>query len=117
MASENTDEIPGLLDSLELVDNAIALVRVALNQNPGMDDTRALNQQVLRLQAERGVLEAEINAAVGGQAVQGPSSAQHAAIAALSTQVESAVSANAAAGQAINLASRVLGLISQVVSA
>lgn len=110
------DEIPGLLDSLELVNDALALVHLGLGNNPSMDQARTLNQQELRLAAERDVLKAEIDSAINGQAVQGPTTAQHAAISALSAQVEAATQANAAATQTIALASLALGLLTQVVT-
>lgn len=116
MATDNTDPIPNLLDSLDLVDEAIGLVQVALNHNPGADDARTLNQQALRLEAERGVLQAEIDAAADASPAQGPTPAQHAAIVALTVQVEAAANANAATSQAIALASQALGLITQVVT-
>ena len=116
MTKQDTDPVPGLLDSLELVDDAIGLVGVGLNQNPSMDEERTLSQQELRLKAERGVLQAEVNAAASWQSAQGPSDTQHAAIVALSIQVEAATNANAAASLAIGLVSETLGLIAQVVS-
>jgi len=116
MATLIPDPIPGLLDALELLDDSIALVHVAMNQNPSADEERRLNQQELRLQAERGVLEAEINSSVAGQPAQGPTPTQHAEIARLSSQVEAATQANVAASAAIALVSDALGLVTQIVS-
>lgn len=116
MPTDTDDPIPLLLDSLGLVDSAIGLVQVGLNSNPSVDKERTLNQQEQRLTAERSVLQAEIDAANDGCQVQGPTTAQHASIVALTVQVESATNTGAAADDVVDLVSQALGLVSQVVS-
>lgn len=111
-----TDKVPALLHAIELVDSAIALAEGALNDNPSPEEERALNQTLLRLNAERAVLEAELDAALNEDtAVQGPNAAQLAQIESLSKQVEQATSAGAAADAKIALAGKVLNVAAAIV--
>jgi hypothetical protein len=105
-----------ILHAIELVDDALAMVDMALNNNPSADEERALRQRKLRLEAERAVLEAELDAALDGNVVaQGPSPAQLAEIVSLVQSVEDATNQRAAASSVLSLASKALGLIADVV--
>jgi hypothetical protein len=112
-----TDKVSELLLAIELVDDAIALVEIALLNNPSTEDERALRRNLLRLEAERSVLEAELDAALDADtAVQGPGAAQQAEIERLSNAVESATNAAVAASLAIALTAKVLDLTISVVT-
>lgn len=106
-----------ILHAIELVDDALAMVDMALNNNPSVDEERALRRRTLRLEAERAVLEAELDAALDGNAVaQGPSPAQLAQIVSLVEKVEAATNTRAAASGVLSLASKSLALIADVVN-
>jgi hypothetical protein len=106
-----------LLHAIELVDNALALIDIALNGNPTPDEERSLRRQLLRLEAERRVLEAELDALLDDDDAQGPDPQQLAAIVALSEKVEQATLNRVAASSAIALVSRTLTLIVDVIKA
>lgn len=106
-----------ILHAIELMDDTLAMVDMALNNNPSADEERALRRRKLRLEAERAVLEAELDVALDGNAVaQGPSPAQLAAIVLLVEQVEAATNQRAAASSVLSLASKALALITDVVT-
>ena len=70
----------------------------------------------LRLEAERAVLEAELDAAMDGNATaQGPSATQLAVIVSLVDKVEAATNQQAAASLVLSLASKALALVTDVV--
>jgi hypothetical protein len=105
-----------LHDSLDLMDDTIGLIRKALNHNPSDAQRRDLEQNLLRLNAERGVLQAEFDSAEEGDTeVQGPSTAQMQAVASLSARVETATKNANLSSNAIALGGQVFSLLSQVV--
>jgi ATP-dependent Clp protease ATP-binding subunit ClpA len=105
-----------ILHAIELVDDALAMVDMALNSNPNPDQERALRRQRLRLEAERAVLEAELDAALdSSSSAQGPNAAQLAEIVALVEAVETATNQQAAISNVLSLGSQALGLITDVV--
>jgi hypothetical protein len=111
------DKVPGLLDSITLVDNATTLAEAALLNNPSVEDDRALRRLLLRLKAERAVLDAELDAALAEESsVQGPSTAQLAQIEVLTAQVEQATNAGAAVNASIALVGKVLDLATAIVA-
>jgi hypothetical protein len=111
------DHVVELLLAIALVDDAIALAEAALLNNPSTEEERALRRNLLRLRAERAVLEAELGAALDADTeVQAPSRAQLAQIAALSDEVEAATNAAVAASLAVALTARVLDLSVAVVT-
>lgn len=112
-----SDQVVELLLAIALVDDAIALAESALLRNPSTEEERALRRNLLRLQAERAVLEAELNAALDqSTGVQAPGAAQLAEIVALSDEVEAATNAALAASAAVALTARVLDLSISVVT-
>ena len=105
-----------ILHAIELADDTLAMLDMALNHNPSLDEERALRRRTLRLEAERAVLEAELDAALDGNAVaQGPSPAQLAEIVSLVEAVETATNQRAATSSVLSLASKSLALITDVV--
>jgi hypothetical protein len=105
-----------ILHAIELADDTLTLVDIALSNNPSPDDERALRRQKLRLEAERAVLEAELDAALDGNAAaQGPSAAQLAEVLNLVQAVEAATHQRAVAGNVLGLASKSLALITDLV--
>lgn len=107
-----------LLHVIELADETLGMIDMALNNNPSVDEERALRRLTLRLEAERTGLEAELDAALDGQSVaQGPSPQQLAEIVALVELVEAATNQRAAASAVISLGSKSLGLITDAVKA
>ena len=115
--ANGTDKVPELLDAIAVVDGAIALAEGALHDNPSLAEERALNRTLLRLNAQRAALEAELDAALAGSTlVQGPSDAQLAQIAALSEEVELATNAAATVSARIALTTKVLTLASSVLA-
>ena len=106
-----------LLHAIDLVDQALAMVDVALNNNPAPDEERSLRRQRLRLEAERRALEAELDAALDRVTVAaGPTAPQMATILALVDDVERATNQRAAATRVISLARQTLTVISDVTS-
>lgn len=104
-----------ILHAIELVDDALAMIDMALNNNPSVDEERALRRRKLRLEAERAVLEAELDAALDGNAAaKGPSPEQLAQIVSLVQKVEAATNQQAAAGSVLSLASKALALVAEV---
>ena len=115
--ANDTDSVPGLLDSITLVDAAISLAESALLDNPSKEDERSLNRSILRLQAERASLDAQLDAALASEtAVLGPSPAQLAVIESLTAQVEKAAAATATVSAGIALSGKVIDLMAKVVS-
>ena len=105
-----------LHDALDLLDDAIGLVRKALNHNPSDDERRDLEQLQLRLEAERAVLQAEYDAALdGGTAVQAPSTEQVNKVATLSGQVATATKQANLASDAIALGGKIFDLATEIV--
>jgi ATP-dependent Clp protease ATP-binding subunit ClpA len=110
-----SDLISHLLQSIELVDQAIAAVETALNSNPSPDEERALRKKLLQLQQERAALQAELDAVLDGDTqVNAPTKAQMVQVEALLTEVERARNQALSAATGIRLASRVLGLLVDV---
>lgn len=110
------DNVPEILQAIDLVDKGITAAQIGLNHNPEVEDERSLNRILLRLNAERAVLEAELDSAMAADpGVQAPDANQIAAIDSLSTQVEMATNAAVAASDIIELTSKVLDLASSIV--
>ncbi len=111
------DMIPGLLNAVDMVNRAIALVQISQANAPSDDQARALQRNFLRLNAELAVLQAELDAAVhDGAHIQGPSAAQVAQIDGLLNKVEQATNQNTAVDDAISLTGDVLDLATSVVA-
>ncbi len=111
------DKIPGLMNAVELVNASIALVQIQQANAPSADQARALQRNLLRLQTELAVLQAELDAALhDGASIQGPSAAQVARIDGLLNQVEQATQASTAVDDAIALTGDVLDLATSVVA-
>ena len=109
--------VPELLHAIELVNDAITMVEIALTRNPSADDERALRQELVRLEAELAVLEAELDAALDdNNTAQGPSESQLAQMVAMVEEVERLAQRRATASEAIALASRALSLVVDVVT-
>ena len=107
-----------ILHTIELADDTLAMVDMALNNNPSVEEERALRRLLLRLEAERSALEAELDAALDGNSVApGPSPEQLAATVSLVEAVEAATNQRAAAGSVITLATKSLGLVTDAVRA
>lgn len=107
-----------ILHAIELVDDTLAMIDMALNNNPNVEEERALRRLTLRLEAERAVLEAELDAALDGNAVaQGPTPEQLAAIVSLVEKVEAATNQRAATSAVLTLGANSLGLVTDVVKA
>jgi hypothetical protein len=108
--------IDDLHDSLDLVEDAIGLVRKALNHNPPDGERRDLEQILLRLEAERGVLQAEFDAAAEGTTeVQGPTAAQMKAVAAFAAKVDAATKRANLSSDAIALGGKIFDLATAIV--
>ena len=102
---------------LDLLDDAIALVRKALVGNPGDAERRALEQLLLRLGSERGVQQAEFDAELAGETgVQGPKPAQVAKVSALSDEVAQATQGAILASEAIALGGKVFELATSIIT-
>jgi hypothetical protein len=111
------DEVPGLLNAIEMINGAIALAETAKTNVPSEDQTRKLEANLLRLNAELAVFNAELDAALkDGTSVQGPSAAQVAQIDNLLNRVEQASNQQATVDGAISLTGQVLDLATAVVS-
>jgi len=109
--------IPGLLDSVALVDKAIAVAKKGLVGNPSLSNDRALNRLILRLEAERSVLEAEIDAALAGStSVQGPTEAQLKEVERLSAAAENALNRVVAVSMRIEITGKVVDLATDIVT-
>lgn len=107
----------GLKKVLDLLDDAIALVRKALVNNPGDAERRALEWNLLRLEAERGVYQAEFNAELAKETnVQGPTPAQVREVSTLSKKVAQAAQGAIVAGNAIVLAGKVFDLATSIIA-
>jgi len=114
---EKKDPVPGLLSSMALVDAAIALAKKALLDNPSVAQERDLNRLVLRLEAERAILEADLDAALAESTkVKGPTAAQLEQIERLSNEVESATNSAMAVSARIGIAQKALDLVSSILS-
>lgn len=112
-----TDHVAALLNALALLDDSLALVGIAKNHNPSDDESRALDRLEVRLEAERTVLQAEVDAAVNdGTNIQGPSAAQVTEIGTLTDQVEQATNNEIAVSDAITLASSSLDVLTSIVT-
>jgi len=112
---DDGDKVPELLGALGVVGDAIELADGALHDNPTKEQERALNRALLRLNAELGVLNAELDAALAEDTtVQGPTEAQLAKIAELTDEVENAKNANATISARIALISKVLTVASAI---
>lgn len=108
--------VDDLHDALDLVEDAIALVRKALNHNPSDGERRDLEQLLLRLEAERGVLQSEFDAADEGETlVQGPTATQMKAVAALAAKVDTATKQANLSANAIALGGKVFDLATAIV--
>ena len=106
-----------LLHAIDLADQALAMVDVALNNNPSPDEERSLRRQRLRLEAERRALEAELDAALDrGSVADGPTAPQMSAIMALVDDVERATHQRESTSRVLSLASQTLSVISEVTS-
>jgi hypothetical protein len=117
MADTSDTLIPGLLNAILLVDEAIALAEKGLLRNPTTEEGRSLNRALLRLKTEREVLDAELDAALEARTVvQGPTASQIAEIGALTDQVERAANDNASVSAGLALVGKVLDLAGEVVS-
>ncbi|SRR5882762_10038594 len=111
------DKVPALLDAIELVNQAIALANIAKTNVPSDDQTRALERNLLRLNTELAVLNAELDAALNdATGIQGPSASQVAQIESLLNQVEQATNQNAAADNVVSLTGKVLDLATAAIS-
>jgi hypothetical protein len=111
-----SDKVPGLLDAIALVDDAITMAENALLDGPSKEEERKLNRRILRLKTERSVLDAELDAALDEETgVLGPSQSQIQEIAKLSMQVEQAKAASASVQDRIALTGKVVSLITMVV--
>jgi hypothetical protein len=107
-----------ILHTIELADATLGMVDGALNNNPSVEEERALRRLLLRLEAERTMLEAELDAAMDDKSVaQGPSPEQLAEIVSLVEAVEAATNQRAAASSVITLATKSLGLVTDAVKA
>jgi len=107
-----------LLHVIELADDTLAMIDKALNNKPSVDEERALRRHTLRLEAERTVLEAEIDPAMDGRTLaQGPSPGQLAEVVSQVERVAAATRQRAAAGVVIPLAATSLELITGAVKA
>jgi hypothetical protein len=112
----SSDSVPEILHAIDLVDKAITAAQIGLNHNPSVEDERALNRILLRLNAERAVLEAELDSAMAADpGVQAPDAGQLAAIESLSSQVELATNAAIVVSDIVGLSSKVLDLASSIV--
>jgi C4-type Zn-finger protein len=113
----NSSTVAELLQAIFLVDQSIALLETQLASNPSTDEERTLRRNLLRLQAERAVLEAELDAALDNSTgVQAPSTGQLAEIEGLLNRVEAATNSAVSAAQGIRLTTRVLELVTKVVT-
>jgi hypothetical protein len=112
---DDGDKVPELVHAIVVVDDAIALAEGAQADNPTPEEDRTLTRLILRLNAERSVLDAELEAALAGQtSVQGPTEAQLAEIGELSDEVERMKNASATVSARIALATKVLEVASSV---
>ena len=112
---DDGDRVPELVHAIVVVDDAIALAEGAQADDPTDEEDRALNRLLLRLGAERAVLDAELTAALESDtSVQGPTEAQIAEIGALSDEVEVLKNASATVSARIALATKVLEVASAV---
>lgn len=107
----------GLKKVLDLLDDAIALVRKALVNNPGDAERRSLERLLLRLESERGVCQAEFNAELAKESnVQGPTPEQVKEISTLSNKVAQAAQGAIVASNAIVLAGKVFDLATSMIT-
>jgi len=114
MPSKAADD---LHDALDLLDDTIALVRKALNHNPSDSERRDLEQLLLRLKSERGVLQAEFDFVLDKDTeVQAPSTTQVAAVADLSNKVAQATQQANLSSDAVALAGKVFDLATSIVT-
>jgi len=103
--------------AVDLIDDAIALVKKALNHNPTDAEERDLEQILLRLEAERSVLQAEFDDALEGvSGVQAPTAEQVQQVADLSNEVATATTQAHLSSDAIALGGQVFDLASKIVS-
>jgi ATP-dependent Clp protease ATP-binding subunit ClpA len=103
--------------AVDLLDDAIALVRKALNHNPSDSERRDLEQILLRLESERGVLQAEFDSALEEDTeVQAPSTTQIATVADLSDKVAQATQQANLSSEAIALGGKVFDLATSIVT-
>ena len=106
-----------ILHAIDLVDQALAMVDVALNHNPSPSEERSLRRERLRLEAERSALEAELDAALDQAAVaDGPDAPQLATIMKLVEDVERATNQQAAATRVVSLSRQTLTAVSDLTS-
>jgi hypothetical protein len=114
--TDDGNRVPELLDAIFVVSEAIAMADNALKAgNPTVEQERALNRLLLRLNAEFAVLDAELTAALDEDtSVKGPTEAQLAQIGALSDEVELLKNRAATVSARIALATKVLEVASKV---
>lgn len=102
---------------VDLLDDTIALVRKALVGNLSDAERRSLEQLLLRLESERGVHQAELDAELAKETgVQGPKPAQVAEVGALSNKVVQAAQETILAGNVIALGSEVFALATSIIT-
>ncbi len=105
----------GLSDALEMTEDAIVVAKQGLLQNPTKEVRRALDADILELEAKRAKISAKMIALGRGEpSVKKPTDAQIAEIATLVGEVDQLTRASAAASQALAITGRVLDLISDV---
>ena len=113
--AQTGDPVAELLITLDLVSAAIALVNKALASNPSTEERRSLNRAKLRLETERTLLRAQLDAALGEDpTVEGPSDSQMLEIARLTDAVEEATTSALTVSASIALAGRVLDISTDV---
>lgn len=104
-----------LSDALEMIEDAIVVAKQGLLQNPTKEERRALDAEILELEAKRAKISAKMIALGRGEpSVKKPTDAQIAEIAALAGEVDRLTRASAAASQALAITGRVLDLMSEV---
>ena len=105
----------GLSDALEMTEDAIVVAKQGLLQNPTKEVRRALDADILELEAKRAKISAKMIALGRGEpSVKKPTDAQIAEIATLAGEVDQLTRASATASQALAITGRVLDLMSDV---
>lgn len=104
-----------LSEALEMTEDAIVVAKQGLLQNPTKEQRRALDAEILELEAKRAKIMSKMIALGGGQSnVKKPTEAQIAEIAALAGEVDRLTRESVAASQALAITGRVLDLMSEV---
>jgi HAMP domain-containing protein len=103
-----------LSEALEMVEDALALVRQGLNANPTKEERRQLDEDILELALKRTRLTSALLALGRGDAtITPPTPGQIAEIKALAARVDQLTRESIAASDAVKEAGRVLDLLAQ----